>query len=226
MAGGTVKLPGHRAAHLYGIFGVITVAAGLVAASPSQSALSGQQMINVRLTNDNASSPLGDGIALIMGPSGIPTPGQSYIDAVEQVYLDPNGFTGQAVALTTPELTCCTDTGLGEDATDLVNAVNAQMATGDVSSANPIVVFGYSQSTAAASLAMEELHDQAVPVPADDLHFVLVGDSASADGGMLNTILPSLPDWLSNLIKPLLPSFDLSQSIGLTTPDYYQADVY
>ena len=163
------------------------------------------------------------GIALVMGPTGIPQPNDGYVATVERLYLQPLGFHGHAVSLYTPELGYNTDANLPTDVADLMSAINTQMATGQVSAQNPIWVFGYSQSSAAASEAMIQLHAEGVP--ASDLHFVLVGDPASASGGILNTLLPSLGP-VGDLIKPLLPSFDLSQTMGLTTPNYYPADVY
>lgn len=180
----------------------------------------------------NASAPLNvvptatsgtGGIALVMGPTGIPQPSAGYVATVERLYLAPLGFHGHAESLYTPELGYNTDANLPTDVTDLMAAINAQMATGQVSAQNPIWVFGYSQSAAAASEAMVQLHAEGVP--ATDLHFVLVGDPAAATGGILNTLLPSLGP-LGDLIKPLLPFVDLSQTMGLTTPNYYPTDVY
>lgn len=164
------------------------------------------------------------GIALVMGPTGIPDPSDGYVSAAQQLYLEPLGFTGAAEALYTPENSGNTDVGLADDLTYLMAAVHAQLATGEVSADDPLWLFGYSQSTAAAALAAQQLHDEGVP--ADYLHFVLVGDSASAHGGLLNALLPSLPDWLRSWVEPLLPLFGLQNSMGLTTPDYYPTDVY
>jgi hypothetical protein len=163
------------------------------------------------------------GIALVMGPTGIPQPSASYVATVERLYLAPLGFHGHAESLYTPELGYNTDANLPTDVANLMAAINTQMATGHVSAQNPIWVFGYSQSAAAASQAMMQLHAEGVP--ATDLHFVLVGDPASATGGILNTLLPSLGP-LGDAIKPLLPFVGLSQTMGLTTPNYYPTDVY
>lgn len=163
------------------------------------------------------------GIAFVMGPTGFPQPSAAFVATVERLYLQPLGFHGQAVSLYTPELGYNTDTNLPLDVADLMTAIHGQMATGQVSAENPIWVFGYSQSSAAASAAMIQLHAEGVP--SSNLHFVLVGDPASAHGGILNTLIPSLGP-LGPLIKPLLPLFDLDQTMGLTTPNYYPADVY
>jgi hypothetical protein len=45
---------------------------------------------------DTADSPLGDGTALLFGPSGVPIPPPQYVDAADTLYLQPLGFTGTA----------------------------------------------------------------------------------------------------------------------------------
>src|SRR5258707_950755 len=45
---------------------------------------------------DTADSPLGDGTALVFGPSGIPLPPPQFVDAADTLYLQPLGFTGTA----------------------------------------------------------------------------------------------------------------------------------
>src|SRR6202021_3828703 len=88
--------------------------------------------------------------ALIMGPSGIPVPPQSYVDAAEQLYLVPNGYSAYTPqALTTPEQyypvtgvnSLPPATSIAQGATILNSAINQQIAAG-----NHVVVFGYSQS--------------------------------------------------------------------------------
>jgi hypothetical protein len=47
----------------------------------------------VRLADvDTADSPLGDGTALVFGPSGVPIPPPQYVDAADTLYLQPLGF--------------------------------------------------------------------------------------------------------------------------------------
>ena len=67
----------------------------------------------------------------------------------------------------------------------MVSDIESQIAAGGVSPENPVVVFGYSQSSEASSLLMQQL--QADGVPSDDVHFVLVGDPVNPNGGLLNT---------------------------------------
>lgn len=43
---------------------------------------------------DAADSPLGDGTALVFGPTGVPIPPPQYVDAADTLYLQRLGFTG------------------------------------------------------------------------------------------------------------------------------------
>ncbi|MEB3021848.1 PE-PPE domain-containing protein [[Mycobacterium] crassicus] len=172
----------------------------------------------VRLTG------LGDGTALIMGGSGIPLPTQGYVDAATMLYLQPHGFTGTPQALFTPAGFYPT-TGIKslpafvsetQGAQMLSETVLRQIAGGQVDAANPVVVFGYSQSSALSSLAMAQLAEQGVP--ADDVHFVLVGDTAAPNGGLLERFDVPLGS------HPEIPSMGIT--FGYPTPDLYPADVY
>ena len=169
---------------------------------------------------------LGDGVALILGPGGTPTVPDAYMSSVDQLYLEPLGFTGQTVAVTHAYADLF-DSRIGLETTALVDAVNAQMATGDVSPDDPLVIVGYSESAAAATIAMQQLNAEGIPT--DDLHFVLLGDPTSDFGGFLNAFLPSLPDWLQQPVEQLLasPGLGLTGLFGETTPDnLYPTTVY
>ena len=141
---------------------------------------------------DTADSPLGDGTALVFGGTGVPTPPSQYVDAADTLYLQQLGFTGTAESSYTPEGSSALDpntlpygTSLGQDQSIMVSDIESQIAGGGVSPENPVVVFGYSQSSEASSLLMQQL--QADGVPSDDVHFVLVGDPVNPDGGFMNT---------------------------------------
>ncbi|HEU4360129.1 MAG TPA: PE-PPE domain-containing protein [Mycobacterium sp.] len=196
--------------------GAVVAAAGLVAAPVSS--VGGQPVSrigDVRLTGGDH-APLGDGVALVMGPSMISTPSQQYVDTVDSLFLQPHGFTGTAVALTTPESPYNLAQSEIDGAQILTAAVQNQIAGGHVDAANPVVVFGYSQSAAFVTLAMQQL--QAQGVPSDDVHFVLIGDPASPNGG-----------WLTSLAAPgvniTLPGANIP--LGNPTPgDLYPTDVY
>jgi hypothetical protein len=180
----------------------------------------------VRLASgDTADSPLGDGTAFIIGPSGIPIPSPTYVNSFDQLYLEPRGFDGTAQALFNPNglypitgvksLELDPSVVQGEKIID--DAVMGQIATGQVDAANPIVIGGYSQSSTTASLAMPLLANQGVP--SDDLHFVLVGDPSNPNGGLLERL--DVPAG-SN---PSFPSLGITFT-GAGPSDLYPTDVY
>ncbi|OBG36548.1 PE-PPE domain-containing protein [Mycolicibacter heraklionensis] len=164
------------------------VGAGLIACpSPAGAAVPAAQA--VQLTGAGAS--LGGGTALIMGGSGMPTPGPGYAELVNELYLAPLGFTGTTQVLTTPEtlypflgaFTGTFDSSVDEGTRILEAAILAQIAGGQVDADNPVVVFGWSQSAVLSSLIMERLADEGVP--SDYVHFVLIGNESLPNGGML-----------------------------------------
>jgi hypothetical protein len=173
---------------------------------------------------DSADSSLGDGAALVIGGSGIPLPPERYVDAADTLYLTPRGFTGSPQALDTPEgfypttgvnsLTADASEAQGSKILDA--AILGQIASGKVDADNPVVVFGYSQSSAFSSMTMQQLESQGVP--SDDVHFVLVGDTAAPDGGLLERFDLPGSDFS-------VPSFGIT--FGDPTPaDLYPTDIY
>jgi hypothetical protein len=175
---------------IYAAAAVAVVGTGVVVSTPVTPAPIDVQARAVRLIDvDTAASPLGDGTALIYGGSGMPIPGPLAVDTAGQLYLEPNGFTGTLQAEYIPNglkpFTGMNSLGLGtslnQDQPIMISDIEHQIAAGGVSPDNPVVVFGYSQSSDAASLIMQQLHDDGVP--ADDVHFVLVGDTNNPGGG-------------------------------------------
>ena len=119
--------------------------------------------------------------ALILGATGIPTPDAAYISDAENLYLDPNGYDGTTattLALTTPETNDFT-TSVPQGEQDLINAVVADYNAGDMGCnassvcSDPLTIFTYSQSSAVASLAEQQL--VADHIPTDALRFVMLG---------------------------------------------------
>ena len=200
--------------------GAAIAGASLIAA-PVSSPAPHIEMRDVQFTSgDGADSPLGDGTALVMGGSSIPIPPQSYLNAADTLYLQPRDFTGTPQALDTPEgfypttgvNSLTADASEAQGAQILNGAITGQIADGNVDAANPVVVFGYSQSSALSTMTMEQLWNQGVP--SDDVHFVLVGDTAAPNGGLLERFTD-----LS------VPSFGIT--FGNPTPDdLYPTDVY
>jgi hypothetical protein len=198
-------------------------AAGLIAVPTVTSPTPAGQTRDIRLI-DSADSLLGDGAALVIGGSGIPLPPERYVDAADTLYLAPRGFTGSPQALDTPagfypttgvnSLTADASEAQGSKILDA--AILGQIATGNVDADNPVVVFGYSQSAAFSSMTMQQLESQGVP--SDDVHFVLVGDTAAPDGGLLERFDLPGSDFS-------VPSFGIT--FGDPTPaDLYPTDIY
>ncbi len=161
--------------------------------------------------------------ALIMGGSGGPTPPQSYVDAVENLYLAPNGYgTYTPQVLTTPEQlypitgvkSLPVDTSISQGTTILTNAINEQIAAG-----NHVVVFGYSQSAIIASQVAAQLASSSNPPSPSQLSFVQVGDESNPNGGLITRFeVPGAP--LS------LPSLGLTFNYPPTTGSPYPTAVY
>ncbi|NDJ92036.1 hypothetical protein GWR20_23430, partial [Mycolicibacter kumamotonensis] len=57
--------------------------------------MAGAQSRAFELTGNGTS--LGDGVALVMGGTGIPQPPQTYLDAVDDLFLSSHGFGGELV---------------------------------------------------------------------------------------------------------------------------------
>jgi hypothetical protein len=131
--------------------------------------------------------------ALVLGPTGIPTPDAAYISDAENLYLNPLGYDGTTattLALTTPETTSLSSVPQGE--TDLINAVVADYDAGDMDCnttgvcSDPLTIFTYSQSSAVAALAEQQL--SADKIPDDALRFVMLGANPS---GVPDTLYPT-----------------------------------
>jgi hypothetical protein len=140
-----------------------------------------------------------------------PTPerffdGRVSADTAAALYhLEPNGFGSTTDVLTTPELFVDREWSETQGAADLIEAIQRAIADGSVSADNPLYAFGYSQSSALSGLSMQQL--ASAGVPADDLHFVLVGDPSTPDGGIysefgLTDIAPGISDLTPDNLYP------------------------
>lgn len=206
--------------------GIAIAGASVIVVSPMSPPVRDVEVRAVQLTGvDTADSPLGDGTALIVGPSGIPIPPERYLDAVEQLYLAPRGFTGTVQAVDTPEAlepitgvkSLPFDTSEAQGQQILDTAILNQIATGNVDAENPVVVFGYSQSSVISAQLMQELASQGVP--SDDVHFVLVADESAPNGGSLSSF--DIPVGA----HPSVPALGVTFS-GAQPNDLYPTDVY
>lgn len=202
---------------------VAMVAGVSLAAVPSVArSLPDVAVLDIQLAETD--SPLGGGTALVYGPSGVPVPPPQYVDAVDTLYLQPLDFTGVAQSAFIPNglypftgaKSLGIDTSLAQGRQIMIADIQGQQAEGQGSS-DPIVVFGYSQSSAAASLIMQQLHDAGVP--SDDVHFVLVGDPQNPNGGFLNTF--DFPAGNTSAFGAFDTSF-----LPATPSDLYPTDIY
>lgn len=119
---------------------------------------------------------LGGGVALIMGGTGIPQPPQAYLDAVNELFLKPHGFTGELVSQWGPENVSPTSSAVG--LAELQNSIAERLNAGEVSADNPIVVFGYSQSGGIAANLVEWLQDN--DISNELVRIVTIGSMAAA----------------------------------------------
>jgi hypothetical protein len=155
----------------------------------------------------------------------IPAENQEYADVANALYLEPNGFNGAATVFLTPDVGNEVQNVMpGVQA--LVQTIEADYTAGDLSAADPLYVFGYSEGAVEEGLAEQQLHDFGIPT--DDLHFIMVGDSASAEGGFLNTFIDSLPESEQQSTTELFAQLGLTAPVlGATTPDnLYPTDAY
>jgi PE-PPE domain len=173
---------------------------------------------------DNADSPLGDGTALVFGPTLVSNPPTQYVDAADTLYLQQLGFTGTGQSTYIPDGSSALDPNtlpygesLDQDQSIMVSDIESQIAGGGVSAENPVVVFGYSQSSEASSLLMQQL--EADGVPSDDVHFVMVGDPDNPDGGFMNTF--DFPAGNTSAFTALDVPFE-----NATPTDLYPTDIY
>lgn len=164
--------------------------------------------------------------AIVMSPTFIPDPTTfpGYIPGAVTEYLQPLGFSdaGTVTPLITEESPNF-GPSIASGVDTLVHAVEADYTAGDFSAADPLTVFGYSQSAVIASVAEQQL--AADHIPLQDLRFVLIGDAAanppSGPTGFLDT-------WgatsFGQEIDALLGWSNLD---NVTTPtDLYPTDVF
>jgi hypothetical protein len=176
-----------------------------------------------------ASADTGDAVAATPDTNDalvlVPLANQDYANAADQLYLEPSGFDGTAAVFITPDQgNEVADVTPGVQA--LVQAIEADYTAGDLSATDPLYVFGYSEGAVESGLAEQQLAD--FGIPSADLHFVMVGDSASAEGGFLNSFVDSFPEAQQQSITTLLDQLGVtSPLLGATTPDdLYPTDVY
>jgi hypothetical protein len=161
----------------------------------------------------------------------IPVNNPAYADAAANLYLHAAGFTvdpgySNVATLDMPEVVSggTLNDAVNQGVASLVSTVEADYNAGDMAT-GPLYVFGYSQSDVVMGMAEQQLH--ADGIPQGDLHFVMVGDSASAEGGFLTAFIDEFPTSWQPYIVDMFKAFGADIVLGQVTPDsYYPTDVY
>jgi hypothetical protein len=129
----------------------------------------------------------------------IPVDNAAYADAAADLYLKSAGFEvtpeyGNVATLDMPEVVSggTLNDAVNQGVNQLVGAIEADYNAGDMAG-GPLYVFGYSQSSVVMGMAEQQLaaYDNGAITPAD-LNFVMVGDSASAEGGFLTAFIDEM----------------------------------
>jgi hypothetical protein len=133
--------------------------------------------------------------ALVLGPTGVQTPDAAYINAVQNLYLDPNGYggtTASTLALTIPGNWWDFGGNVTQGQDILINAIVADYNAGEMGCdasgvwSDPLTIVTYSQSSLIASLAQQQLADE--NIPSDALRFVMLGANP---GGVPDGLYPT-----------------------------------
>ncbi|HXS85956.1 MAG TPA: PE-PPE domain-containing protein [Mycobacterium sp.] len=162
----------------------------------------------------------------------IPVDNPAYADAAADLYLKAAGFDvgpnyDNVSTLDMPEVVSggTLNTAVNDGVNQLVDKIESEYAAGDFSSENPLYVFGYSQSSVVMGMAEQQLHDYGIDSKA--LDFVMVGDSASSQGGFLNTFLDEFPTSWQPYIIDWFKDFGADEILGQVTPnDLFPTQVY
>ncbi|WP_343708998.1 PE-PPE domain-containing protein [Mycobacterium sp.] len=162
----------------------------------------------------------------------IPVDNPAFADAAADLYLKTAGFEvtpdyGNVQTLNIPEVVSGggLNTAVNYGVNDLVDKIESEYTAGDFSETNPLYVFGYSQSSVVMGMAEQQLADYGIKP--QDLNFVMVGDSASAEGGFLNTFLDEFPTSWQPYIVDLFKDFGADEVLGQVTPTgLFPTEVY
>jgi hypothetical protein len=162
----------------------------------------------------------------------IPVDNPAYADAAADLYLKAAGMTvdpnyDNVATLDMPEVVPngTLNTAVNDGVNQLVDKIETEYTAGDFSADNPLYVFGYSQSSVVMGMAEQQLHDYGIDSKA--LDFVMVGDSASSQGGFLNTFLDEFPTSWQPYIIDWFKEFGADSVLGQVTPnDLFPTQVY
>jgi PE-PPE domain len=161
----------------------------------------------------------------------IPVDNPAYANAAADLYLHAAGFEvspdyANVATLNMPEVVSggTLNDAVNQGVSQLVSTIEEAYDNGDTAD-GPLYIFGYSQSSVVMGLAEQQLHDYGIKP--DELNLVMVGDSASAHGGFLNTFLDEFPASWQQSIVDLFKAFGADEVLGQVTPDnYFNTEVY
>ncbi len=165
----------------------------------------------------------------------IPVDNPAYADAAANLYLQPSGFTidpgdSNVATLDMPEVVSggTLNDAVNQGVSELVSTIEDKFDAKEISATDPLYVFGYSQSSVVMGMAEQQLatYDNGAIKP-EDLNFVMVGDSASSQGGFLNAFIDEFPTSWQPYIVDAFKSFGADEVLGQTTPnDLFPTEVY
>jgi PE-PPE domain len=180
----------------------------------------------------------GSDTAIILGGTTEPHPSTAFAHAAENVYLHALGFDNGAMnstvcdivafgpcaaplqVLTTPELIQQGPSSITA-ANDVVLAVQNEFSVypDHFTAEDPLVIFGYSQSATAESIAMTKLEaDPNIDMSA--LHFVFIGDPSLSGTGVWPNIVSDLDSIYGDTkTDNLLTALGFDGVLGNVTPD-------
>lgn len=162
----------------------------------------------------------------------IPVDNPAYADAAADLYLKAAGMTvdpdyGNVATLDMPEVVSggTLNDAVNYGVSELVGKIEADWDAHDFSATDPLYIFGYSQSSVVMGMAEQQLHDYGIDSKA--LDFVMVGDSASSQGGFLNSFLDAFPASWQPYIVDWFKAFGADEVLGQVTPnDLFPTQVY
>ena len=164
----------------------------------------------------------------------IPVDNPAYADAAADLYLKAAGFDvgpdyDNVSTLDMPEVVPegTVNDAVNQGVSSLVSTIEADYQAGDMAS-GPLYVFGYSQSSVVMGMAEQQLaaYDNGA-LTHGALDFVMVGDSASSQGGFLNAFLDEFPTSWQPYIIDWFKGFGADEILGQVTPnDLFPTQVY
>jgi hypothetical protein len=187
---------------------------------------------------DLTQSLTGSDYAIILGGTTEPHPSTAFAHAAENLYLHSLGFDNGAMnstvcdivafgpcdaplqVLTTPELIQQGPSSITA-ANDVVLAVQNEFSVypDHFTAQDPLVIFGYSQSATAESIAMAKLEADG-NIPMDELHFVFIGDPSLSGTGVWPNIVADLDSIYGDTkTDNLLTALGFDGVLGNVTPD-------